>query len=325
MPYTESVAIQKSLADLSKLVLVRVAFYSFLALSLLSFPEWMPWLIGTWLVLFAIRRRLEKTGWPILAFCLGVLVVKRVDWSPARVFLGIILIIEALRERFTAKWSKLGGTRLRAASLALIGLAWMIHTVTWPIAVHTTRRPRVEPNRPIVCLGDSLTSFGYPRVLADRLRVPLIDGSAGGITARQGLDKLPELLAQRPQTVVIELGGHDYVQGRGRKQTKETLVEMISMCRVAGAEVLLFEIPRGFITDPYAGLEREIGREYDLEIIPDGAIRKVVLFSPFTPLGKWGGHNLSDDGLHPNAQGNVFLAAEVEKALRRVHGSDMFR
>ncbi len=86
------------------------------------------------------------------------------------------------------------------------------------------------------------------------------------------------------------------------------------------------EIPRGFLTDPYAGLERELARQYDLELISDSAIRQLVLFSPYAPPGMWmkEGH-LSDDGLHPNARGNAHLAEQATCALRHLYGPEVLR
>jgi lysophospholipase L1-like esterase len=155
--------------------------------------------------------------------------------------------------------------------------------------------------------------------------VPVVDHAVGGITTIEGLRRLPESLALMPPAVVIELGGHDSLRGKSRKDTKANLEAMIRASREAGAEVFLFEIPRGFIMDPFAGLDRELAREHDLELIHDGAIRQLVLFSPFTPLGSWTGRNLSDDGLHPNDAGNVFLADRVEEALERVYGETLRR
>jgi lysophospholipase L1-like esterase len=66
------------------------------------------------------------------------------------------------------------------------------------------------------------------------------------------------------------------------------------------------------------GLERGFAREHDLEVIPDGAVRWLVLRSPWFPVRL--GEPLSDDGLHPNAGGNVHLARLAADALERVFG-----
>ena len=43
-----------------------------------------------------------------------------------------------------------------------------------------------------------------------------------------------------------------------------------------GAGVALTEIPRGFMSDPFWGLEKEIAHEKDLELISDSGIRHTV-------------------------------------------------
>jgi hypothetical protein len=87
------------------------------------------------------------------------------------------------------------------------------------------------------------------------------------------------------------------------------------------------EIPRGFITDPFSGLERELAREHDLELIPDGAIRKLILWSRFSPPGMWcdSSRHLSDDGLHPNQRGNKHLANCVVSALTKIYGEKIVK
>src|SRR5207237_5297914 len=97
---------------------------------------------------------------------------------------------------------------------------------------------------------------------------------------------IPDMVEKRPQAVIVELGGHDSLRGRSRADAKKNLGEIILSARLLGAEVLLFEIPLGFVSDPYAGLDRELAREHGLELISDGAIRQLVYFSPFTPLGR---------------------------------------
>jgi acyl-CoA thioesterase I len=155
------------------------------------------------------------------------------------------------------------------------------------------------------------------------LAVKVFDHGIGGTTAAQGLEALPRTLALRPQAVLIEFGGHDYLRDRGRAATRDALDAMIRACREAGAEVILFEVPRGFLYDGFAGLERQLSREHDLELISDGAIRSLVLRSPWFPVRL--GEPLSDDGLHPNAAGNVHLARAAAAALERVYGPAALR
>ncbi len=107
-----------------------------------------------------------------------------------------------------------------------------------------------------------------------------------------------------PQVVVIELGGHDFLTGGIQGTTKANLQKIIDATSDIGAEVVLVEIPRGFIIDPFNGLERELAQENDLQLAPDTAIRNLVLWSPFAPPGIWcdPATHYSNDGLHPNQQ-----------------------
>jgi len=74
------------------------------------------------------------------------------------------------------------------------------------------------------------------------------------------------------------------------------------------------------------GLERELARQYDLELVADTAIRNLVLESPAGPIGIWtGGPYLSDDGLHPNARGDTYLAQFVAEALVRIFGRGILK
>ena len=125
----------------------------------------------------------------------------------------------------------------------------------------------------------------------------------------------------KPRIVVIELGGHDYLEGFSREDTSVRLTALIKAAREAGAEVVLFEIPRGFVRNPYRGLERELAHTYGLELVPDTAIRKLVLFADHGPLdGLTSAPPLSDDGIHPNPEGCRMLAGYVANAIERICG-----
>jgi lysophospholipase L1-like esterase len=303
---------------IAKQVLRRSAFYPFLIASLLVFPAWMPWMVAGWLAAAAVRLGQKRPVWPPLSLGLAFILIKRVDGGPRMIVLLIALLaaigIDAAARRKPA-WSR----AVRPVFGVLIA-AWGFFAWDWQRAEHTSRHPVLQPDRPVVLLGDSLSSGGLGRVLQGRLKVPLVDLARGGITSADGVKSIPDLLKAKPQAVILELGGHDSLRGRRRADAKENLEKIISAAREGDAEVILFEIPLGFISDPYAGLDRELARTHDLELISDGAIRQLVYFSPFTPLGRWTGRVLSYDGLHPNDAGNAFLADRVEAALVRIYG-----
>jgi lysophospholipase L1-like esterase len=282
-------------------------------------------MLAGWLLGHVVLVGRGRAGWVPLVVCTAILLVKRPYWPPALLSLVILMMaVAAGRILLSRTRSRSSAGYLRWASVAALSSVWVWCAVDWHVAARTSRHPNLDKTRPVVCLGDSLTSGvspygGYPDDLGGMLTVPVVNLGEAGITAQQALSLLPRIVRLRPQAVVVELGGHDFLRGQPRASTGAALEQIIATVQNAGAEVILMEIPRGFIVDPYTGLERELAREYDLELISDSAIRSLVLWSPHAPPGIWTqGPHLSDDGLHPNARGNSHLARCVADAIRRV-------
>lgn len=292
-------------------LLRRLPLYVGIPASLLVFPEALPWMLVPWLAAFGILLLRGRPARLLGTVPVVLILVRRPDASAP--LIAFLLLLAA-----AAGSADLLGRRrgLAATALSALLLAWGVFAWSWQDAIHTRRRPPLDPARPIVCIGDSLTAWTYPRELAKLLPVPVVDHGVGGTTAAQGLAALPRSLALRPQAVIVEFGGHDFLRGRGRDETREALDGIIRACRESGAEVILFEVPRGFVYDGFGGLERSLARRHDLEVIPDGAIRWLILRSPWFPIRL--GEPLSDDGLHPNAAGSAHLARAAAAAVRRV-------
>jgi lysophospholipase L1-like esterase len=283
-------------------------------------------MVAFWLALHTGLLLRQRPAWVPLVVCVGILAVKGSDWEPRLLVLaGLMLVVGLLRlPRFKFHRS------LKATPVALIlavGLwvVWIWMSAEWYSSTGGIGQQAVLPGRPISCLGDSLTGFGYPKRLREMISIPVVDEGCNGISAGEAISRLPALLKANPQAVVVELGGHDFLRGRTRAATREHLVRIIEACRSIGAQVILMEIPRGFMIDKYAGLERQLARQYGLVLIPDTAIRRLVLWSPVIPPGAWLPRNawLSDDGLHPNDRGNQMLAEYVADALARIYGPEV--
>jgi lysophospholipase L1-like esterase len=323
--------IEPSRSEILRRIVRSTVFVSAIAVSLLVFPSVLLWMVAFWLAIASIAVYRNRAAWLPLAIGVAVLLIKRPDWSPGLMALAVSMAAAAA----ILVWKRASGDvsdgRSRLA-LVTIGLVWAL----WTAAVwqsysgsHTADAVRLDPNRPIVCLGNSLTTGlsddeAYPVYLQQLTSVPVVNFGRAGITARDALKQLPAILATHPQVVVVELGGHDYLRSYGRAAARASLVEVIEACRNAGAAVILVEIPRGFITDSFSGLERELARTYDLELMPDTAIRMLVLRSSTFPiLGNMIEPRLSDDGLHPNVAGAKYLAHAVNNALENMlHSSN---
>jgi acyl-CoA thioesterase I len=301
--------------------------------SLLVFPNAIPWLIAVWLSAYSLLALFGRRGNLCLGACAAILVAKLVTPAPGilgllAVMLAVVMIGMAIGRSGTATLSR----RFAWLSALALWIAWSGMTVDWYAATHCRHPVVLRADRPIVCFGDSMTSCGllgaYPRDLQKLVTLPVVNMGIGGISARQAVeDHLPEVLRYNPQVVVIELGGHDYLRsyelpGYSRASTKANLKAIINASRQIGAEIVLMEIPRAYMSDSFWGLEREIAREEDVELMPDTAMRTLFLHSPAMPPGIWlGGPYLTDEtGIHPNALGNEILAEAVAGTLERMYG-----
>jgi lysophospholipase L1-like esterase len=298
------------------------------AASLLAFPGGIPWMIAFWHLWATVGLVRARKAFLPFAACVAIVLVKRAPWTP-----GLGLLAGVMSTALAAAWLVRKSEDRRAArpivwlGIAAVWLAWLVMAADWSASVHGSRRLTLVPGRPVVCLGDSMTSMGppqggYPEVLSGLVSIPVVNLGQPGITTRQATALLPRLDDADPQVVVLELGGNDFVQGQSRAAVKENLERLIQACLKKGAEVVLVEMPRGYVSDPYWGLERELARHYTLELVPDTALRRLLLSSPTMPPGQWtrGPYLTQDDGLHPNARGNRLLAEYVADALERIYG-----
>ncbi len=293
--------------------------------SLMTFPSAIPWMVAFWLGWHTWRVRRGGQGYLPLAVCLGILAVKGVAWIPELAVLAGLMFLAVVAAVWQRKVTSPRGRRIAWGGALALWTAWGFLGWGWYRAAHCSHPVELHDSRPVACLGDSLTAGivgdgGYPVELRQRITLPVVDFARPGSDIGMALKSLPALLEARPQVVIVELGGNDFVMGRQRAETRQKLEQIITACRGIGAEVILVEIPRGFCRDSFGGLERELAREYDLELISDTMIRKLVLWSPLAPPGMWtSGPHLSDDGLHPNAHGNRLMADEVAGALVRLY------
>ena len=281
------------------------------AASLLTFPGGLPWMIAAWLAFYSLLALRGKPGWIPLATCAAIVLVKRVDGPISLLVLGAIVLASCFVRALPQLRRYVDSRRpIKIVVVAALWIAWAGFVIEWRAAALSSRPLALDKSRTVVCLGDSLTAAGYPQELQKMISATVVSLAREGATTDEALKQLPALVAAEPQAVIIEIGGNDYVKGRSRLATRKNLQKIIDVCRAIDATVVLVEIPRGFISDPYGGLERELARQNDLQLLSDTPIRQLVLWSPYAPPGIWcdSSWHLSDDGLHPNTRGNQHLA-----------------
>jgi acyl-CoA thioesterase-1 len=178
-----------------------------------------------------------------------------------------------------------------------------------------------DSRKVLVAFGDSLTAgFGappgkrYPDFLQqeiDRKGLPwrVVNLGTSGDTSTDGLARLPEALDLRPQIVILELGANDGLRGIPIDRMRDNLEQIITAFQKTGAKVVLagMTLPPNYGPDYISGFEntyRGLANKYKLTIIP------------FLLEGV-GGHAdlMQGDGLHPTAEGNRRVAANVMRTI----------
>ena len=307
--------------------LKRVTMIIVVAFALLAFPSVVPWMVAFWLVCHTILARLNRPAWGPLAICLSVLILKLVPRTPTMLGFGVLLAVVMLLRLKRHRLPEIA--RQWWLGPVVLWIGWTFLFFHWRSLESTEHVRSLDLSRPVVCIGDSLTEgmlpdHGFPEQLKSMISLPVVNLGFSGIATPQALDQMDRVLSHQPQVVVIELGGHDFLKGHGRSTAKKNLVKMINDSRASGADVILMEIPRGFMFDPYASLEREIAYEMDVQLVPDTWLRQIVLLSPVAPPGKWLPEmQLSSDGIHSNPRGSVAIARRVAAALHQMYGDDV--
>jgi acyl-CoA thioesterase-1 len=178
----------------------------------------------------------------------------------------------------------------------------------------------------ILALGDSITA-GYglagpdslPARLETALRqggreVEVINGGVSGDTTAGGLARLGWMLGEKPDAVIVELGGNDGLRGLDPKQTYANLDKILTRLGAARVKVLL----TGMLAPPNLG--REYGREFNA-IFPVLAERHHCLFYPFILDGVATSPGLNQaDGIHPNVRGVEVIVARLVPYVERLMG-----
>jgi len=177
-------------------------------------------------------------------------------------------------------------------------------------------------NRPaLVCFGDSLTAgFGldpgrsYPDLLQRALdregyRYRVVNMGVSGDTTQDGLARLPRVLAEHPQIVVIEFGANDGLRGQPVSIAQKNQGQIIEALQRAGARVVLagMTLPPNYgpeYVTRFNGMYPELAKRYRLPLIP--FLLADVAAKPSL---------MQRDGLHPNAEGARRVVENVLRVL----------
>ncbi len=185
----------------------------------------------------------------------------------------------------------------------------------------------------LMVYGDSLVAgFGlmskdsFPSQLQYKLNqnnfeVDVINAGVSGETTAGGLNRLEWTISEKPDAIILVLGGNDMLRGLPTSYIKENLSQILKILKREQIEVLL----AGMLSTENFG--KEYKNKFDA-IYPNLSSDFNVVFFPFflenVALIPWFNQN---DGLHPNKDGVKVITSQifpfVEKLLQKVkHNSN---
>lgn len=165
----------------------------------------------------------------------------------------------------------------------------------------------------IVAFGDSLTAgFGasdpantYPAKLAALFAKDVINLGRNGETTASALRRVQEVLNQKPNYVLITLGGNDLRQRVDLGQTLANLERLFTELQQAGIAVAYVSINPPLVGDNWSMAIRDVVRSNGVLWIDD------------VMKGLWGDSALMADAVHPNDSGYEIMATRIHQSLKR--------
>jgi acyl-CoA thioesterase-1 len=169
----------------------------------------------------------------------------------------------------------------------------------------------------IVAFGDSLTAgYGtnpgesYPDNLQRNLdargyHYRVVNQGVSGNTTKDGVERLPSILALHPQVVIVAFGGNDGLRGLPITSTRDNLSTIVKTLQASGAKIVL-----GGITLP-----PNYGPDYIQQFNDTYTLLAKQFHAPMLPFllkGVYGVPGaMQADGIHATAIGNKTVAENL--------------
>lgn len=191
-------------------------------------------------------------------------------------------------------------------------LALILGLMPWAVAAKS-----------IMVLGDSISAGygidvdkGWVTLLQQKFNVAgngyvISNESISGDTTAGGLARIDQALARhKPDWVLLELGANDGLRGLSPDAMRDNLAEIVRRSRQAGAQVLLLamKIPPNYgkrYIDMFYDIYPRLADQLQLPWVP--FILEEIALNP---------QLMQSDGLHPNAQGQPFIADKIWRHLQ---------
>jgi acyl-CoA thioesterase-1 len=174
----------------------------------------------------------------------------------------------------------------------------------------------------LMIFGDSLVAgYGLPaeegftgqlqtRLDDEAMAIEVINAGVSGDTSAGGLARLNWSLAEKPDYILIVLGGNDLLRGINPADTRQNLDQILARLQALGVQTFV----AGMLAP--VNLGAEYGAEFN-SIYPELAKKYDTGFHPFFLKDVALVPKLNQrDGLHPNAEGVAKIIDEMMPILR---------
>lgn len=201
-------------------------------------------------------------------------------------------------------------------------MGWVKKLLALSVVLSALVAPSAWAAQTILVFGDSLSAAygleqtqGWVSLLQDKLstrqgKAQVVNASISGETTSGGASRIDETLKQhQPDIVLLELGANDGLRGLSLSEMQKNLTYIITTCNKAGAKVVLIgmKIPPNYglsYTQQFSHSFTELAQRYKTALVP------------FFLEHVGGNPSLTQaDGLHPTAQAQPILLANVWPAL----------
>jgi acyl-CoA thioesterase-1 len=169
----------------------------------------------------------------------------------------------------------------------------------------------------IIMFGDSLVA-GYNLAATDALPsqleaafikkgldVKVVNAGISGDTTFGGIERVNSILEQKPNVVIIVLGGNDMLRGIDPEKTYQNLEQIITTLQKNNIKVMLCEMKSSAnyglqFKSKFDAIYPKLSKKYSLPLIP--FFMEKILYDPT---------KLLSDGIHPNALGVTKIVQNI--------------
>lgn len=168
------------------------------------------------------------------------------------------------------------------------GLIRVALGVTWLTAVALELPYQVSPapvtpgRAKLYIIGDSVAagvsdreSGTWPRLLAERAGIDVVDLSRMGATAASALRQTGHLPADGG-VVLLEIGGNDLLGSTTAARFEHDLEQLLARVCGADREVLMFELPLPPLRNEYGRVQRRLAARYGVRLVPKRVFAAVL-------------------------------------------------